>query len=107
MARSSFYQSHHKVESELARENRVLTQQISRIHADSKGRYGPPKIHQTLLTNGFELSLKRVQRLMKKAGIQSNIQKKYTPYSSSKNKVEERENVLEQDFTTPPLMKSG
>ncbi|GIN87414.1 hypothetical protein J6TS2_38000 [Heyndrickxia sporothermodurans] len=103
MARSSFYQSHHKVESDLARENRVLTQQISRIHADSKGRYGPPKIHQTLLTNGFELSLKRVQRLMKKAGIQSNIQKKDTPYSSSKNKVEERENVLEQDFTTTTI----
>lgn len=103
VARSSFYQSHHKVESDLARENRALTQQISRIHADSKGRYGAPKIHQTLLTNGFELSLKRVQRLMKKAGIQSNIQKKYTPYSSSKNKVEERENVLEQDFTTTTI----
>jgi putative transposase len=40
---------------------------------------------------------------MKESGIQSNIQKKYNPYSTSKNKVVERENVLEQDFTTTTI----
>jgi transposase InsO family protein len=45
------------------------------------------------------LSLKRVQRLTKKAGIRSFVSKKYRPYAS-KHKIEERENLLEQDFST-------
>lgn len=48
------------------------------------------------------MSLKRVQRLMKKAGIRSITQKKYR-LSSSKHTVEERENLLEQDFATETI----
>lgn len=36
---------------------------------------------------------------MKKAGIRSIISKKYRPYSSNQ-RVKERENLLEQDFST-------
>lgn len=39
---------------------------------------------------------------MKKAGIRSIIIKKYRPHSS-KQKVEERENLLEQDFSTDSI----
>lgn len=55
-----------------------------------------------LLKEGYLVSLKRVQRLMKKADIRSITQKKFRP-SSSKHKVEERENLLEQDFTTKTI----
>ncbi len=66
IARSSYYQSQHKTESKRSRENEELTKQIIQIHQDSGGRYGAPKIHQTLLEQGFQVSVKRVQRLMKK-----------------------------------------
>ncbi len=39
---------------------------------------------------------------MRKAGIRSNIIKKYRPTPTQKP-VEERENVLEQDFTTKTI----
>ena len=103
IARSSFYQSHHKVESKRSLENKELTNQIRQIHTESKGRYGAPKIHQTLLTKGFEPSIKRVQRLMRQAGIFSTIQTKYRPYTHNKDKIEERENLLEQDFGTTTI----
>ncbi len=48
------------------------------------------------------MSLKRVQRLMTKAGIRSIIQQKYRPYSS-KCKVEERDNLLNRDFSTTTI----
>jgi putative transposase len=102
VARSSYYQFHHKTESTLARENRELTERILVIHRESKERYGAPKIHQTLRSQGIRLSVKRVQRLMKKAEISSIIQKKYKPYSS-KAPVEGRQNILEQDFTTTTI----
>jgi len=60
-------------------ENKKITGRICAIHKESDGRYGVPKIHAQLLKEGVKVSIKRVQRLMKKAGIRSNIIKKYRP----------------------------
>lgn len=64
--------------------------------------YGAPKIFALLKQEGYTGSIDRVQRIMKQAGIRSNIVKKYKPTSSSSN-VEERENLLAQDFTTETI----
>uniref|UniRef100_UPI0035E45832 IS3 family transposase n=1 Tax=Mesobacillus zeae TaxID=1917180 RepID=UPI0035E45832 len=76
MPRSTYYQSLIKTESARERENRLFLEQIRLIHTDSKGRYGAPKIHFLLLKAGFSVSLKRVQRLMRKAEIYSITTKK-------------------------------
>lgn len=69
--RSSHYQSLQIVVSNSEQENKELTMEIHLIYLESKGRYGAPKIHESLLTKGFSLSLKRVQRIMSKARIRS------------------------------------
>lgn len=102
IARSSYYQSQHKTESKRSRENKKLTKKIIQIHQDSEGRYGAPRIHQILLEQGLQVSIKRVQRLMRKEDIRSIILKKYKPHSS-KSTVEERTNLLEQDFSTTTI----
>jgi putative transposase len=91
-----------KVVSNRERENKELTKRICEIHAESKQRYGAPKIHIILKKEGYNVSLKRVQRLMIKADIRSITFKKFRPYSSS-GTVEERENLLNQDFTTTTI----
>ena len=60
-------------------------------------------IHRQLIKEGLSISLKRVQRLMKSAGLVSIIQKKYTPYKQSKELVLEHDNILEQDFSTTSI----
>ncbi len=100
--KSTYYQSLHKTESNRDRENREFTEKIIQIHEDSKKRYGAPKIHEILVKQGHKISLNRVQRLMKKAGIQSIIVKKFRP-TSSKEKVEERENIIKRDFSTTAI----
>jgi putative transposase len=102
MPRSTYYQSLMKTESARDRENRLLLEQIQLIHTESKGRYGAPKIHFLLLKAGFSVSLKRVQRIMRKAGIYSITIKKFRPQSNRKP-IEARENVLQQDFSTSKL----
>ncbi|MCT9853055.1 IS3 family transposase, partial [Priestia megaterium] len=97
--RSSYYHSFKKTVSNREQENQKLTKEIQRIHVKSKARYGAPKIHQTLVNNGCYLSLKRVQRLMKKARIRSITKKKYRPYPS-KEKVIQLDNLLKRDFST-------
>jgi transposase InsO family protein len=86
-------------ESNRDRENRKLKARIIAIHEESQQRYGAPKIHFLLKQEGFQVSLKRVQRLMRKAGIFSIVKKKYKPYPSQE-KVVERDNLLQQDFST-------
>ena len=68
ISRSSHYQSLQLVVSNREQENKELTKEIHHIHLESERRYGAPKIHEILLTKGFSLSLKRVQRLMSKMG---------------------------------------
>ena len=83
-------------------ENEAILERIKIIHAESKGRYCASKIHQLLKKEGFSVSLKRVQRLMKTEGIRSVITKKYRPTSSG-SQIKKRDNLLEQDFETTTI----
>lgn len=102
MPKSTYYQSFHKKPNSYHVANEELLECIKALHKESKGRYGAPKIYAQLQKEGYQGSLKRVQRLMKQAGIQSSITKKYRPMPTQKP-VEELENVLEQDFTTTTI----
>lgn len=100
--RSTYYQSTDIVECSRVRENKELTEGIREIHAESKQRYGAPKIHFLLKQEGYLVSLKRVQRLMKKAGMRAITQKKYRP-QVSKHQVEARDNLLNRDISTTTI----
>jgi putative transposase len=88
LPRSTYYDSKNKTESNRARENKELTEEITKIHHESKKRYGSPKIQKELVKKGYSVSQKRVHRLMKKAGLRSIITKKYRPQTSSNAVVE-------------------
>ena len=49
------------------------------------------------------MSIKRVQKRMKLLGIHSIILKKYRPGVTSKETIEERENILNQNFSTTSI----
>ncbi len=100
--RSSYYKFLTKAESKRSIENKGFEKRILAIYEESKKRYGAPKIHEILTSGGTAISLKRVQRLMKKLGIKSIIIKKFRTHSS-KQKIEERENLLKRDFSTTTL----
>ena len=80
-----------------------MLERIKGIYFEIKRQYGAIKIQRQLIKEGLSVSLKRVQRLMKSAGLVSIIQKKYPPYKHSKELVLERENILEQDFSTTSI----
>src|SRR5690625_4364392 len=82
--RNTYYKSLDKTISNRERENIELTKRITEIHNESKKRYGAPKIHHQLEQEGYSVSINRVQRLMKKAGIKSITVKKFHPKPSKK-----------------------
>lgn len=99
MPRSTFYQSLNNTMSNREQENQKITKRMKKIHLESKERYGTPKIHHILCEEGYKVSIKRVQRLMKEAGIRSITKKKFRP-TPSKEHVIERENIVKRNFTT-------
>ncbi len=100
--RSSFYKHLNRKESNRSKENKMLKERILDIYNASKRRYGAPKIRQALIEEGIKISVKRTYKLMRGLGISSIIVKKFRP-TSSKNRVENRENVLNRDFSTSSI----
>jgi len=69
VSRSTYYKFFYQIISNRDRENNELTIRIIKIHQDSRIRYDAPKIHHLLNQEGHQVTLKRVQRLMKKADV--------------------------------------
>ena len=102
VARSTYYKSFDKTKSARELENEELKSAIKRIYKENKGIYGAPRIHSILGIEGFNVSLKRVQRLMTKLGLRAVTVKKYKS-NSSKKVAENSEKVLKRDFTTTSI----
>ena len=81
VARSTYYKSFDKTKSVREIENEELKAAIIRIYKANKGIYGAPRIHHILGTEGFNVSLKRVQRKMTELGLCAITVKKYKPLS--------------------------
>ena len=79
-----------------------LKKEIRNIWVESKSRYGAPKIHKVLISNGEKISLKRVQRYMADMGIRSIVVKKFK-YHADKPVSEEKDNIMNRDFGTKSI----
>ena len=88
-------------------EDAGLKQRILRIFAEFKQRYGVMKSHHELNLELQPLQLRcsprRISRLMKELDIHSGTVNKWKAASASKTKVEQRPNLLKQDFSTTGL----
>ncbi|MGM0112136.1 hypothetical protein IGI52_002466 [Enterococcus sp. DIV0187] len=100
---STYYKELKHKPSHRELENEQIDQAILSIYTDSKKRYGAWKIHHQLIEQGFDLSIKRVQKRMRILGIHSITVKKYRPTKASKERIEERSNILNQDFSTTSI----
>ena len=70
ISQSGFHAWRARPKSRRALEDEVLSLEIRRIHQDSRGTYGAPRIHAELrLGHGVRCGRKRVARLMRQAGL--------------------------------------
>ena len=105
ISRAAYYKHVHRKPSRYERENEMLDKEILEEYNASKRRYGAPKIYRTLQSKGITVSLKRVQRRMKKLGIKSIVIKKWKPSCQSKANVEQKENLIKGDFSAETINK--
>lgn len=104
--RSTYYKFQDKTLSNRYIENEEYEREILVIYKKSSSLYRAPPIHKKLIEQVYNISIKQVQRLMKKLNMASIGTARYKPYSS-KIEIKERENILRRDFTTKQSMKNG
>jgi putative transposase len=76
VGRSGYYEWAGRVPSDRALMDAWLTEKIREIHSEHRGVYGSPRIHADLrLAHNLRVARKRVERLMREAGI-SGLQRR-------------------------------
>ena len=73
VSRSGFYAWAARERSPRSRDDEELGAEIARIHRDSRGTYGSPRIHEQLKRQGVRCSNKRVARLMRELGLRARV----------------------------------
>jgi transposase InsO family protein len=77
VSRSAFYQWAKAMPSRRARKDTVLGERIGRIHAESRGTYGAPRVHRQLRRDGIACGKKRVARLMVQQGLAGRCRRRW------------------------------
>ena len=77
VTRAGFYAWRCRGVSARAKRDRILTRRIGAIFESSHGTYGSPRIHEVLTRQGERLSKRRVERLMRAAGLRARLARVY------------------------------
>jgi len=94
---SGYYAWRSRPESRRARDDRELTRVIRRLHAESDGTYGSPRLQVELRSQGLACGRARVARLMRLAGLKGCPKRRFRV--TTKRGVVPAKNLLEQDFS--------
>lgn len=107
VSRSGFYDWLKRTPSQRAQQTKILSKEIQTIHAQSKGRYGSPKITIELKERGFWVSRPRVARIMKANELRSVVAGKFKVCTTDSNhEFQISPNVLERSFSPNTASKA-
>jgi putative transposase len=77
VSRSAYYQWSRQEPSPRAQEDATLGERIARIHAESRGTYGSPRVQRQLSREGTRCGRKRVARLMASCGLAGRLKRRF------------------------------
>jgi transposase InsO family protein len=77
VSRSAYYQWCQQAPSARAVQDAALGERIARIHAESRGTYGSPRVYRQLAREETSCGRKRVARLMRSRGLAGRIRRRF------------------------------
>ena len=97
---AGYYAWRSRSESRRSAANRDLVDDIKRVHRDTKGRYGSPRIHIELKAQGRGVSRGRIERLMRHHGIRAIMTRpRRVRTTDSRHGLPIAPNLLDRNFT--------
>jgi putative transposase len=100
---AGYYAWRSRSESPRSAANRDLVDDIRRVHRDTRGRYGSPRIHVELKAQGRGASRGRIERLMRRYGIRAIIaRRRRARTTDSRHDLPIAPNLLDRNVATAP-----
>ncbi len=99
VSRSGFYAHGTRPPSSRDLADADLTERIEKIHATSKQTYGAPRIHAELTDEGLLVGRKRVERLMKAAGLRGVSRRKFVTTTIRDDRIRPARDLVDRNFT--------
>jgi putative transposase len=97
---AGYYAWRSRSESRRSAANRDFVDDIKRVHRDTRGRYGSPRIHAELKAQGRGASRGRIERLMHRHGIRAIMARpRRVQTTDSSHDYPIAPNLLERNFT--------
>src|SRR5215470_5123180 len=98
---AGYYGWRSRPESRRSAANRHLVDDIRRVHRDTSGRYGSPRIHVELKAQGRGASRGRIERMMQRHGIRAIMARpRRVRTTDSRHDLPIAPNLIGRDFTT-------
>jgi putative transposase len=99
VSRSGFHAWARREPSARALADQALTERITAIHGDSRKTYGSPRIQAELrLEDGMHVGRKRVERLMRRAGLSGQVKRRRGKTTIRVQGVRTAPDLVERDF---------
>ena len=96
---AGYYAWRSRPESPRSAANRDLVDDIRRVHRDTRGRYGSPRIHVELKAQGRGASRGRIERLMRRHGIRAIMARpRRVRTTDSRHDLPIAPNLLDRNF---------
>jgi putative transposase len=99
VSRSGFYARRGRPPSARALADAELTERIVTFHDRSGGTYGAPRVHADLAEAGVSVGRKRVERLMRAAGIAGVSRRRFARTTIRDERVRPAADLVDRDFT--------
>ena len=101
VSRSGFYEHLATAAGTASDRLKRIAEAIRRLFVEHRGRYGSPRIHQSLLHEGITCDRKTVAKVMKQEGLAARRRRKFRPGTTdSRHDLPIALDRLRQDFTT-------
>jgi putative transposase len=99
VSKSGFYAWRGRPPSSRSIEDERLLAEIRAVHAESRGRYGSPRVHRELAAKGIHASRHRVARLMRENGLRGRRRRRFRHTTDSNHAMPIAPNTLARAFT--------
>ena len=99
VSRSGYYAWLGRGPSKRSQANAALLETIEKVHEESDGTYGAPRMHAELPDRGLRASLNRVARVMRGAGIQGVSRRKRVRTTWRGKDDQPAGDLVNRDFT--------
>ena len=98
VSRSGYYAAKTRPESPRSKRDRELMTEIKRVHAESRGVYGSPRVHAELTEEGHVVGRHKVARLMRLARLRGCPKRRFRVTTTRDRRHTVAPDLLKQNF---------